>query len=285
MFQISPAIKLRLLEAFEQGASDVHLSSTSPPMIRLNGALQAVASWQALPELMTHWWLHTIDDQDKKQLLEGHAIDAALTLQGDCRVRVNAFAYQDGVSLACRFIGQHVPSLSALHAPDALYDFCQARQGLVLITGATGTGKTTTLAAMIDWINQHQGRHIITLEDPIEVVHRSQQSLIHQREVGRDCHGFVEGLRSALRQDPDVILIGELRDASTIKLALTAAETGHLVFATLHANSAASTVHRVVDACPHQEQSLIRHLLAHALIGIVSQQLLPVLDRWAHGGF
>ncbi len=209
---------------------------------------------------------------------EQHDIDFALSVCGLARFRVNVFQQLRGPAAVFRVIPDQLPDLDALNAPPVLQSVCREQHGLVLVTGATGSGKSTTLAAMVDYINAAQACHILTIEDPIEFVHQPKKGLINQREVVRHTHDFASALRAALREDPDVILIGELRDPATIQLALSAAETGHLVLATLHTNSAAQSVHRLVDVFPAGEKSLVRNQLASALRAVITQSLLQRID-------
>lgn len=259
----------------KHNASDLHLCTGHQPMLRIDGELQPLAGTEKLTETKMHRLCNALlQPQQRQQLQQQGQLDLALTLAGDIRLRDNFFLQSLGVSLALRLIAGECPTLAALAAPDIIPALVRREDGLILVTGATGSGKSTTLAAMIDDINQHQRRHILTLEDPIEFIHRSRHSLIQQRELGRDSHSFDDALRAALREDPDVILLGELRDTTTIRLALTAAETGHLVLATLHTRSATQAVDRLVDVFPAEEKPYVRAQLAGSLQAVIAQKLL-----------
>ncbi|NLJ71942.1 MAG: type IV pilus twitching motility protein PilT [Syntrophomonadaceae bacterium] len=264
----------------EKGASDIHLTVMRPPTLRINGKLVALEDYPNLApsdtykfgrELMTdEKLLRQIDEQ-------GHA-DFSLSLTGIGRVRVNIYLQRGSYAIAIRLIPMEVPHIDSLGLPDVCRELPLKGNGLILVTGPTGSGKSTSLAAMINLINQTVSGNIITLEDPIEYLHKHGTCIVNQREIGTDCPNFSQGLRSALRQDPDVILVGEMRDLDTISIAMTAAETGHLVMATLHAANAIQTVERVVDVFPPHQQQQIRIQLANTLLGIVSQQLIPRVD-------
>ena len=257
-----------------QKASDLHLSAGVPPIVRIDGELQYMQA-AALSATQSEALVCSIMDKTQQaHYAEQHDIDFALSVSGLGRFRVNAFQQLRGPAAVFRVIPDQLPDLDELHAPPILQSIFREQHGLVLVTGATGSGKTTTLAAMVDSINTAQARHILTIEDPIEFVHQPQKSLINQREVARHTHNFAAALRAALREDPDVILIGELRDPETIRLALSAAETGHLVLATLHTNTAAQSIHRLVDVFPAGEKSLVRNQLATALRAVIAQSLL-----------
>ena len=266
-------LKELLETSVKHNASDLHLSEGLPPMIRADGEmyqlpfdlLDNTAALSLLEQLMTK-----NQQQDFKQKRE---LDFAIELNDMGRFRVNAFMQSRGFAAVLRTIPQHIPTLASINAPKIFEAFANLRNGLVLITGATGSGKSTTLAAIIDSINSEKSKHILTIEDPIEFVHTSKKSLVNQREVHRDTHSFNQALRSALREDPDVILVGELRDQETISLALTAAETGHLVFATLHTSSAPKTINRIIDVFAAGDKPMIRSMLSGSLRAVVSQQL------------
>ncbi|WP_411751367.1 type IV pilus twitching motility protein PilT [Serratia sp. (in: enterobacteria)] len=259
----------------KHNASDLHLCTGHLPMLRIDGELQAVESGEILTQQQMAAWCQTQLSQTMwQQLQQVGQLDLALSLAGGTRLRANFFLQNGGVSVALRRIASQCPTLAALATPEIIPALLQREDGLILVTGATGSGKSTTLAAMIDFINQHQRRHILTLEDPIEFIHRSQRSLIQQRELGRDTHSFDDALRAALREDPDVILLGELRDTTTVRLALTAAETGHLVLATLHTRSAPQAVERLVDVFPAEEKAYVRAQLASSLQAVIAQKLL-----------
>ncbi|HEU4963794.1 MAG TPA: type IV pilus twitching motility protein PilT [Bacilli bacterium] len=265
-----------LRTAHEQGASDLHLTVGSPPVLRINGDLRALPD-SALTASDTERIARELlrpDAYDK--LIEQGEYDFSWDLPDVSRFRVNAFRQRGSLSLAVRTVPTRVPSPEELRLPELLLDITERPQGLFLVTGPTGSGKSTTLACMIDHINRRQRKHILTLEDPIEYLHQHRQSLIDQREVGKDTGSFASGLRAALRQDPDVILVGEMRDLETIATAITAAETGHLVLATLHTADAPQTIDRIVDVFPADQQQQIRVQLAAVLLGVVSQRLLPM---------
>ncbi|CAI1917973.1 type IV pilus twitching motility protein PilT [Serratia fonticola] len=259
----------------KHNASDLHLCTGHLPMLRIDGELQAVESGEILTQQQMAAWCQTQLSQTMwQQLQQVGQLDLALALADGTRLRANFFLQNAGVSVALRRIASQCPTLAELTTPEIIPALLQREDGLILVTGATGSGKSTTLAAMIDFINRHQRRHILTLEDPIEFIHRSQRSLIQQRELGRDTHSFDDALRAALREDPDVILLGELRDTTTVRLALTAAETGHLVLATLHTRSAPQAVERLVDVFPAEEKAYIRAQLASSLQAVIAQKLL-----------
>lgn len=259
----------------KHNASDLHLCAGHPPMLRIDGELQPLA---AAPTLTAQGAQALCDGllnaQQRESLRRLGQVDLALHRPGGERLRANVFQQSAGISLALRRIAGQSPSLAELAAPAIVPALLRRADGLILVTGATGSGKSTTLAAMIDEINRHQQRHILTLEDPIEFLHRSRRSLIQQREIGRDSHSFDAALRAALREDPDVILLGELRDTATIRLALTAAETGHLVLATLHTRSAPQAVERLVDVFPAEEKPYVRAQLAGSLQAVIAQKLM-----------
>ncbi|MFY9178802.1 MAG: type IV pilus twitching motility protein PilT [Venatoribacter sp.] len=258
----------------KQGASDLHLSAGMPPMIRVDGAVRRI-NLPALDHKEVHRLVYDImNDKQRKDYEEFLETDFSFEVPGVARFRVNAFNHNRGSGAVFRTIPSKVLSMEQLGLGDVFKKLANIKSGIVLVTGPTGSGKSTTLAAMVDYINENQYSHILTVEDPIEFVHESKKSLINQREVHRDTLGFNEALRSALREDPDVILVGELRDLETIRLALTAAETGHVVFGTLHTNSAAKTIDRIVDVFPAEEKSIVRSMLSESLQGVVSQSLL-----------
>ncbi len=258
----------------KNGASDLHLSAGLPPMIRVDGDVRRI-NVPVMEHKQVHGLIYDImNDKQRKDYEEFLETDFSFEIPGLARFRVNAFNQDRGAAAVFRTIPSNVLSLDDLAAPDVFREVCQQARGLVLVTGPTGSGKSTTLAAMIDFINDSKYEHILTIEDPIEFVHKSKKCLINQREVHRDTHGFNEALRSALREDPDIVLVGELRDLETIRLALTAAETGHLVFATLHTSSAAKTIDRIVDVFPAAEKSMVRSMLSESLKAVVAQTLL-----------
>ncbi len=255
-------------------ASDLHISAGLPPMIRVDGDVRRIN----LPQL-DHKTVHSLvydimNDKQRKDFEEFLETDFSFELPGVARFRVNAFNQNRGASAVFRTIPSQVLTLEELNAPGIFRELSMKPRGLVLVTGPTGSGKSTTLAAMVDYVNDNKHDHILTIEDPIEFVHESKKCLINQREVHRDTLGFNEALRSALREDPDVILVGELRDLETIRLALTAAETGHLVFGTLHTTSAAKTIDRIIDVFPAAEKGMVRSMLSESLQAVIAQTLL-----------
>ena len=263
-----------LAAALEQGASDVHLSAGLPPMIRVDGDIRRLEG-SPLSASAVRAMIRDVMREDRRRDLEAALeLDFACELPGGARLRVNAYRQNRGPAAAFRFVPARVPGMAELDMGSVYADIATAPRGLVLVTGPTGSGKSTTLAAMIDHVNEHGRGHILTIEDPIEFVHQSKGCLVHQREVGRDTGGFDTALRAALREDPDVILVGEMRDPETIGLALTAAETGHLVFATLHTGSAAKTIDRIVDAFPAGEKAGVRAAVSESLHAVVSQTLV-----------
>jgi twitching motility protein PilT len=267
-----------LLQVMERNASDLHLTAGSPPMIRQHGKLHALDYPRLTPQT-TREVVYSILTNDQRQKLETDwQIDLAYSIPGKARFRVNAYFQRASLSAALRLIPQDMPRLGELGLPPVLEEFTKKPRGFVLVTGPTGSGKSTTLAAMLDLINEVRHEHILTIEDPIEFLHRHKRCIINQRELGADAQSFALGLKAALRQDPDVILVGEMRDLETISTALTAAETGHLVFATLHTQDTAQTVDRIVDVFPPEQQQQVRVQLSVSLQGIVTQQLLPRAD-------
>ena len=258
----------------KQGASDLHLSAGLPPMIRVDGDIRRIN----LPE-MDHKQVHDMiydimSDRQRKDYEEFWETDFSFEIPGLARFRVNAFNHNRGAGGVFRTIPSKILSLEDLGAPKIFQEISEYPRGIVLVTGPTGSGKSTTLAGMVDYKNESEYGHILTVEDPIEFVHESKKCLVNQREVHRDTLGFNEALRSALREDPDTILVGEMRDLETIRLALSAAETGHLVFGTLHTSSAAKTIDRIVDVFPAAEKSMVRSMLSESLKAVISQTLL-----------
>ena len=258
----------------KQNASDLHLSAGLPPMIRVDGDVRRI-NVPAMDHREVHRLIYEImNDRQRRDYEEFLETDFSFEVPGVARFRVNAFNQNRGAGAVFRTIPSRVLTLEDLGMGKVFTDVSMLPRGLVLVTGPTGSGKSTTLAAMIDYINDNKFDHILTIEDPIEFVHESKKCLVNQREVHRDTHGFNEALRSALREDPDIILVGELRDLETIRLALTAAETGHLVFGTLHTTSAAKTIDRIVDVFPGEEKSMVRSMLSESLQAVISQTLL-----------
>jgi twitching motility protein PilT len=270
------AVDIAQLLAFavKNNASDLHLSAGVPPIIRVDGDIKRI-NMPPLKHKEVHSMVYDImNDKQRKDFEEFLETDFSFEIPKLARFRVNAFNQNRGAAAVFRTIPSQILSLDDLGAPRIFKDIAMHPRGLVLVTGPTGSGKSTTLAAMVDYINDNKPDHIITIEDPIEFVHESKRSLVNQRELHRDTHGFSEALRSALREDPDVILVGEMRDLETIRLALTAAETGHLVFGTLHTSSAAKTIDRIVDVFPAAEKEMVRSMLSESLRAVISQTLL-----------
>lgn len=258
----------------KQGASDLHLSAGLPPMIRVDGDVRRI-NLPPLEHQEVHGLIYEImNDKQRKDFEEFLETDFSFEVPGVARFRVNAFNQNRGAGAVFRTIPSKVLTMEDLSMGQVFKDVSMVPRGLVLVTGPTGSGKSTTLAAMVDYINDNRYDHILTIEDPIEFVHESKKCLVNQREVHRDTHGFNEALRSALREDPDIILVGELRDLETIRLALTAAETGHLVFGTLHTTSAAKTIDRIIDVFPAEEKDMVRSMLSESLQAVISQTLL-----------
>ncbi len=264
-----------LREVLFRGASDLHISAGAPPMLRIDGALGPIADGQPWSRDTVRSTLMSLLSPLERERFEANLeLDFAYTLTQNARFRVNYYQDRGSMSAAFRIIPNEVKQLAQLGIPETVAQFAGLPRGLVLVTGPTGSGKSTTLAALIDLVNSTRTDHIMTVEDPIEFLHRNKRSLVHQREVGRDTHSFSSALKHVLRQDPDVILIGELRDLETISTALTAAETGHLVFATLHTQDAAQTIDRIIDVYPPHQQTQIRSQLASTLQGIICQTLV-----------
>jgi len=261
-------------------ASDLHLTVGRPPILRIFGELAPIPGQETLNhQLMMRLVAPLLDDNRRNTLARSGQVDFSYGIPNLARFRVNIFRQRGTLSAVMRNIPSEIPPLELLGIPEVVKGFAEKARGLVLATGPTGSGKTTTLASLIDLINTNRNCHIITLEDPIEFLHRHKLSVVNQREIGSDCDSFANGLRAALREDPDVILVGEMRDLETIQVALTAAETGHLVLATLHTNDAAQTVDRIIDVFPPHQQTQIRMQLALTLQGIMAQQLIPRMDR------
>ena len=260
--------------AVKHKASDLHLSAGIPPMIRVDGDVRRI-NLPALDHKEVHALIYDImNDKQRREYEEHLEVDFSFEVPQLARFRVNAFNQQRGAGAVFRTIPSKVLSLDDLNAPEVFRKISSYPRGLVLVTGPTGSGKSTTLAAMVDYVNDNKYHHILTIEDPIEFIHENKKCLVNQREVHRDTHSFNAALRSALREDPDVILVGEMRDLETIRLALTAAETGHLVFGTLHTTSAAKTIDRIVDVFPGNEKSMVRSMLSESLRAVISQTLL-----------
>jgi twitching motility protein PilT len=268
-----------LVLAKQKGASDLHLTVGVPPKLRVNGELVDVEGWPALSREDVHGMLYDILTDAQKARFEEHLdLDFSVELHHLGRFRVNVFFQRLGEGAVFRLIPSRIKSIQELGLPPVLEELALRDRGLIVVTGPTGSGKSTTLAAMVDLINQRRTAHIITLEDPIEFVHAHKRSIVNQREIGPHARSFAAALRAALREDPDVILVGEMRDLETISLALTAAETGHLVLSTLHTSGAAQTINRIIDVFPSHQQEQVRVQLAESLVGVVAQLLLPTAD-------
>ncbi len=273
------SIDALLEQMLELDASDLHLTVGTAPAFRIRGKLTPAADAPSLDPESTRQALYSILTSEQQKLLElDRQIDFAYSLPGVARFRVNAFFQRGSIGAAFRLVPGKIQTLEELGLPPVLHTLAEKPRGLVLVTGPTGSGKSTTLAAIVDEINRTRHDHILTIEDPIEFLHSHQQCIVNQREIGTDARSFAEGLRAALRQDPDVLLVGEMRDLETISTALTAAETGHLVFGTLHTQTASSTIDRVIDVFPPAQQQQVRIMLANSLQAVVTQTLLPTLD-------
>lgn len=266
-----------VMEARTKGVSDIHLSASIPTTWRIHGTLydcgHTITSKDAREMIMS-----LLSDEQLNELESGNDLDFAFETPDFCRQRVNVFRFKGKLAATIRLLNDKIPTLSALNLPSVLTSLADEPRGLILVTGPTGSGKSTTLAAMIDHINHTRPEHILTIEDPIEYMYTLDKSTIHQREVGRDVKSFSAALRSALREDPDIILVGEMRDYETISAAVTAAETGHLVMSTLHTIGAAQTIDRIIDSCPPEKQNQIRTQLGSVLKGVITQSLIPTLD-------
>ena len=270
-----PTIEEILRAAKEAGASDVHLTVGIPPKMRVNGNLITMDYPRMLPADTLEVLVNIMTEVQRERFEERGEYDMSFSIPNCGRYRVNAYKQRGSVALAFRLVGTVVPSPEELGVPESVVELYQRKRGLVLVTGPTGSGKSTTLAAIIDKINNNRDAHVITLEDPIEYLHQHKMSMVNQREIGIDSNNYANALRAALREDPDVILVGEMRDFETISVAITAAETGHLVFSTLHTNSAAATIDRVIDVFPPHQQQQTRIQLSGVIEGIIAQQLLP----------
>src|SRR5829696_9231996 len=278
-----PQSRVGVAELLEQvltlGASDLHLTAGAKPTVRVNGRLGPLEDYPVLQPAETQAMIYSILTQRQRERLEGEQeLDCAHALPGKARFRLNVYFQRDSVGAAFRLIPQEIKPLEALGIPPQVSSLSRLPRGFVLVTGPTGSGKSTTLASMVDLANREREDHIMTVEDPIEFLHSHKRCLVNQREVGEDTKSFANALKHVLRQDPDIILVGELRDLETISIALTAAETGHLVFATLHSQDAPQTVDRMIDVFPTNQQQQIRVQLAGALQGVVCQQLIPTAD-------
>src|SRR5438874_9534947 len=279
MSQLTYSIDDLLEQMVARGASDLHVTVGTPPAIRLRGHLERIEGVESLTAENTQQLLYRVlSSEQQKQLEIKRQLDFAYAVPGVARFRVNVFFQREALGAAFRVIPHDIKTLEELGLPASLHAFTDKPRGLVLLTGPTGSGKSTTLAAIIDEINRTRSDHILTIEDPIEFVHKHKRCVVNQREIGPDAISFGEALRAALRQDPDVILLGEMRDLETISTALTAAETGHLVFGTLHTQSASSTVDRIIDVFPAEQQQQVRIMIANSLQAVVTQTLLPTAD-------
>lgn len=267
-----------LLLASEKRASDIHFSAEEPIRFRIDGDLVAIMEKPVSATEMEALLFEILSPEEQMKLQQNKNLDKSCQIPGAGQFRVNMFFNRKGLAAVLRTIPSKTPSLESLGLPDVMKKMAEKPRGLILVTGPTGSGKSTTLAAIIDYINSNFPYHILTVEDPVEFIHASKQSLVNQRDIGHSCHSFQDALKFALREDPDVILIGELRDLETISLALTAAETGHLVFGTLHTRGAAPSIDRMIDSFPANQQSMIRAMLADSLLAVVSQALLKKAD-------
>ena len=268
-----------LLDVIARNASDLHLTAGAPPMVRVRGRLAPLEGYPRLSTTDTREIVYSILTNDQRQKFENDwQLDFAYSVPGHARFRVNAYLQRAAIGAALRLIPATIQSIEALSLPPATHEFIKKPRGFVLVTGPTGSGKSTSLAAMIDAINSTREEHIMTVEDPIEFLHSHKKCIVNQREIGADAQSFGAALKGALRQDPDVILVGEMRDLETISTALTAAETGHLVFATLHTQSAPQTIDRIIDVFPAHQQDQVRTQLSVALEGVMTQQLIPTAD-------
>lgn len=272
-------IETLLREACAQNASDLHLTAGVPPVFRVSGALIGLSEEGPLtPPVLEDLVRQILTEEQYQQFVHRGEVDCSYAIAGLSRFRVNAYRQRGSAALAIRVIPHEVPSMEALGLPPVVLSMVDKLQGLVVITGPTGSGKSTSLAAMVDHLNRTRRLHILTLEDPIEYLHRHQMSMVNQREVGSDTPSFAQGLRAALREDPDVIMVGEMRDVETMATAISAAETGHLVLATLHTPDAPQTVDRLIDSFPPEQQRQIRLQVSSVLLGVIAQRLLPRAD-------
>jgi len=267
-----------LTEAAEKGASDLHITVGRPPMLRLNGYLMPTEREPLTPEDTKNMAKQVLNESQLKVFREKGELDLSHSVSGIGRFRVNAFIQRGSVGMAIRILNTKIPKIKELGLPTVVENFARYQRGLFLVTGPTGSGKSTTLASIVGKINRERNCHILTIEDPIEYVHRHEKSLVNQREMRQDTGSFANALRAALRQDPDVILVGEMRDLETISTAITAAETGHLILATLHTSDAPQTIDRIIDVFPPHHQQQIRVQLASNLVGVLCQQLMPRAD-------
>ncbi len=271
-----PKLEILLDRAFTEKASDLHISVGRPPILRISGKLMPLTRMKNISREDARGLAFALmNEEQQKRLISEKSVDFSYSFRGNVRFRVNVFFEEEEISCALRLIPSKIRTIQELGLPPILHEFIRHNQGFILVTGASSQGKSTTLAALIDEINHIRADHIITIEDPIEYIFKDDRSIVHQRELFRDTLSFTKALKSTFRQDPDVIMVGEMRGPETISTAITAAETGHLVLATLHTNSAAQTIHRIVDAFPGNQQSQIRSQLSGSLLGVVSQRLIP----------
>lgn len=268
-----------LKKSADLGASDLHITVGLPPISRVHGHLQKLTDVSLTPQDTERYVKTLLKEEQIKKLEELGEIDFSVSVFGKYRYRINAYKQRNSYAAAMRLVESKISSFQELGLPSIISEFCNKNRGLILVTGPTGSGKSTTLAAMIDKMNSTRDCHILTLEDPIEYLHKHKKSIVNQREIGNDSKSYSNALRSALRQDPDIILIGEMRDLETIGIALTAAETGHLVLSTLHTIGAAKTIDRIIDVFPPYQQQQIRTQLSMTLQGVISQQLIPRSDK------
>lgn len=262
----------------QNNASDLHLSPSNPPINRVHGELRRIGNENLTSDQIRQMIYALMSEHQRALFEENMEVDFAISFSDEARFRVNAFTTRNGTAAVFRSIPSRIPSLEELQPPPIVKKLSDLERGIVLVTGPTGSGKSTTLAAMINHINETSGRHIITIEDPVEFYHHSKKSLVNHRELGADTKSFARALKSALREDPDVILVGEMRDHETIALALTAAETGHLVFGTIHSNSAAKTIDRIIDVFPSDDKEMVRAMLSNSLQAVITQTLLKRAD-------
>ena len=266
-------------EARALGCSDLHFTTEIPPIVRLHGSLKQMSGYPVLTnDVIMDVMKQMTNDAQKASIAQNIDTDFSYVTESGFRHRVNVYFQRGNLAIAIRLLRNDIPTLEDLKLPQILSEFCMRPRGLILVTGPTGSGKSTTLAGMIDYVNTHRSAHIITVEDPIEYMHEHKCCMVNQREVGMDVPDFAAALRAALREDPDVILVGEMRDFETISAAVTAAETGHLVFSTLHTTSASDTINRIIDVYPEHQQQQIRAQLANVLVAVISQTLIPTAD-------
>lgn len=267
-----------LLRAVELKASDLHVSSGARPIARVNGKLAHITNYVMTDSDTMECAAAILEERELTYLMENGEVDTSYAIAGLGRFRVNAFRQKGSCAIVCRTISDNIPGMQTLGLPPVMKALCEKKRGLILVTGPTGSGKSTTLASMVDYMNQTMSRHVVTIEDPIEYLHRHGRCIVNQREIGSDTIAFSNALRAALRQDPDVILVGEMRDLETISTALTAAETGHLVLSTLHTIGAAKTIDRIIDVFSPSQQQQIRTQLSSVLEAVISQQIIPKRD-------